>query len=231
MFIFLSGVLSERKKVEVKLNDSRTVLENLLRKRKIKPSRNTILLLKEQKKDITFKYNELLKLIKRSSLNPLIPVPLEFKEELLKTQAQLRERAQLWNITVPRAIGFGEFEGGIIPESDKIPVLIKQLELVKIIINMLIESKINSLDNISKSSSPPESFIGENIIMETFIFEFTLEANYDSLINFMSKLNTSLTFFTVKDINIQKLTDNSLKMHMTINVILFNQTKAGNKKR
>ena len=190
---FLNKALFKKARVEKEFKQKLETLDKLMKTSKIQPSREMIIALKEQKGDLQNKYEELSGLLQHSTINRAIPVPLEFKEELLRTQNQFKERAQLWNIKIPKAIGFDEYEGGIIPGSQKIPVLIKQFELIKMLLDLLIESKISTLASITKSSQPPEIYTGQGIVIETFSFDLSFDASYEALIRFLSNLVAKLS--------------------------------------
>lgn len=229
---FLNKALFKKARVDKELKQKLETLDKLMKTSKIQPSREMIIALKEQREDLQDKYEELSQLLQSSTITREIPVPLEFKEELLRTQNQFKERAQLWTIKIPKAIGFDEYEGGIIPEPQKIPVLIKQFELIKLILDLLIESKISILTSISKSSQLPEIYTGQRIVIETFPFDLSFDASYDALMRFLSKVNMSSTFFIVKDVNILKMNDKNLKININLDAVLFTiKTNKSSKKQ
>lgn len=147
--------------------------------------------------------------------------PLEFKEELLRIQKLLSERATLWDINIPNAISFGEYDGGNIPHEKDVASLKIQLTVVRALVNYLIESRIVQLNDIKRLEPRPISITGKETMYEIYPFQISFDANIENLLTFLTKVHMSRELVIVRKINIDAQGDTRLSINIELDYIRF----------
>lgn len=193
--------------------------QNILKKSETPPNRSSLLKVASNLDELRERYNYLSKLLPQKKENEEVPVPLEFKENLLKLQRLLIERAKLYKISIPKPLGFVEYEGGIIPQTNKISVLTEQMDVIQTLVSYLIECRIQSLDSIKRLEPLREN--QKAGLFRTLPFELNITCSMKALVSFLAKLSSSKTFFIVKDVNIQQKSDTGLSVKINLEVLLF----------
>lgn len=225
---FMRKTINERDEIDHQIESKLEELKALALRTKMAPSNEITRQFDEKEIELENKYLEILKTIDKGGLEKEMS-PLEFKEELLKTQDFLKERARIWNIQVPQSVGFREFEAGVIPEEKDIWNLSYQLSHIRNIVNLMVESKISRIDSIVKSVEVVDQKSKGLNAKQIFMYQFKMQCNWSSLIQILTRLHGSRQFFLVKKIEVTNEDKDSLLVMMTVEAILF-ETVEGDKK-
>jgi Tfp pilus assembly protein PilO len=190
-----------------------------LKSSKIALTQANVTKFKTQYDEIKEKYENLLLHLDTANPPHQDMTPLEFKEELLKTEQLLVERANLWNIIIPNAIGFDEFEGGNIPSQADIPQLALQLDALRTLINFLIESQVYKIKGISKKGLQDIVVSPNQVMYQILPFELSIEGSMESLQTFLYKIRSASHFLVIRKIDIESQKGETLSINLQIDNI------------
>lgn len=223
--LFILGLLWLRQihaksiKIEQELENRITEVQSLQSTNKMSLTSAQVASLKTQHDEVKKNYQNLLDLLDTAKEPEQNLSPLEFKEELLKTRQLLRERAGIWNITIPSAIGFSEFEGGNIPTPQDVPKLILQLDAIQSLIDYALESRVDEIVRIDKNDIQDIILTSDQMMYQILPFELSLKGSMQSLLGFLNKLYASTHFFIIRKMNIESLKEGILSIELEIDTI------------
>ena len=175
--------------------------------------------IKEQHDEVQKNHHDLLNLLDTAQQPEKNSSPLEFKEELLKTQQASTEKAGIWNIKIPTDMGFSEFEGGNIPNPQDVPLLTLQMDTIQVLINFMIESKVYAVVRVDKKESREVPLVSDEAMYQILPFEFSIKSSMQSLSSFLHRLYDSKHFFIVRQFNIESSQDSVLTIDLEIDAI------------
>ncbi len=203
------------KAYESGLQEAKTILANS----KVTPTNNSVSKFKLQQAQVQKQYEDLLTLLDTASVSQINLTPLEFKEDLLKTHRLLVERANLWSIKLPLSLGFPEFEGGNIPSQTDIPPLALQLDALRTLINLLIESHVQEIGLLAKKEIRNVSLIEHQTMYKILPFEIAFKTTTEGLRTFLYKTSSSSHFFIIRKINLESDKGDLVTVNMTVEAI------------
>lgn len=150
--------------------------------------------------------------------------PLEFKEELEKTEAVIRKNA---GFPMPEGIGFKRYRGGVIPEAKEVGMLTTELFYTKEILELLINANIVTVERIEWYDMQEDDLISDN-----YLLEIDFVGNTDSLVKFMTNLQHSRSFIMLHKLSVKRLENLKLmiKARLKIAHFKFDEEKQGGKK-
>ena len=164
-------------------------------------------------------YGKILSLLVTHHEKARVTSPLEFKEELLRIQKLLVERATLWDIKIPSAISFGEYEGGNIPSAQDVESLKAQLTIVRALVNYLIESRIAQLHEIKRNKPRSIKVAGKEHMYEIFPFQMSFDGKIEDLLKFLSKIYMSRELIIIRKIDISAQSEDRLSIFIDLDYI------------
>lgn len=209
-----------RKQIDIDVEQKLAHLKNLANKTRMSPAESTVNKFLKTQNDLSKKYQEVLSTVIEKNTEKQL-TPLEFKEELLKVQQFLQERAALWSIGIPISTGFREYEGGIIPADKDTMALLRQLRHIESIINIMIECKIQGIDSISKKINRVPDHLSHLNIQEMYSYEIQFRTSWDSLTKVLNKIFLAKQFYIVKKLDIQSKEANQLAITLAMDCVLF----------
>lgn len=225
VLLFLLGLLlfrhalSSKAQNEIKLEKQAQEVQRLVSTSPIPLTQTHVAKFSRQFDDVKRKYDDLLLLLDTARVPPLNLSPLEFKEDLLKTQQLLVERANLWNIRIPHALGFSEFEGGNIPQPKEVPLLTLQFDAIKTLVNFLIESRVSSIEQMTRKESPEITLASNRVMYQMLSFEIAVQGSLSSLRAFLQKIYASSYLFIVRKIDMESQKNGGLSILIQIDAI------------
>lgn len=225
---FLKHSFSVRTQVNHDLEVCLQEAQGILSTSKVAPTNTNVSKFKIQQTQIQKQYDDLLALLDTASTVQTNLTPLEFKEELLKTQQLLTERANLWNIKLPLSLGFPEFEGGNIPSQAEIPPLSLQLDTLRTLVNLLIESKVQEISLLSKKELRNIDLIKDKAMYKVLLFEIAFKSSMENLRTFLHKVSSSNHLFIIRKINIESDKENRISVNMAVDAVKLKKSGEGN---
>ena len=134
-----------------------------------------------------------------------VPEPLEFKAIFLEKQEKLRKQALQAGLSLPSSLGF-EYLRDIIPEEKEIPVIAKQQEILERLVNLMTQSGILSLTQIS-FSLPVEVKVNasdKTSFYRDFGITLSLVGETQKIVKFLHQLEVDDYIFVVNTLTIEK---------------------------
>jgi len=217
--VWLRQIIVNHHRVRTDLKQRVGEVETLLNTSNVAPTSSNVSRFKEQFENTRKQYQSLLLLLDTATRPKLEITPLEFKEDLLKTQQLLSERAGLWNISIPSAIGFNEFEGGNIPAPEQVPHLTLQLDSLKTLINLLIESRVGAIEEIKRLDVRETSVTPNSVMYQVLPFELRFTGNMEILRTFLYKTYSSTHLFIVRRVDVEAKDNSSISTTIQIDAI------------
>ncbi len=216
---FLKRSVSKKIELDKTYESALQEAKSILASSKVIPTHNRVAKFQLQQTQIQKQYEDLLTLLDTASVPQINFTPLEFKEDLLKTHRLLVERANLWNIKLPISLGFPEFEGGNIPSQEDIPPLALQLNALRTLINLLIESRVQEVGLLSKKEIRSVSLIANQTMYKILPFELAFKATTEGLRTFLYKISSSGHLFIIRKINLESEKGDGVAVNMTVEAI------------
>lgn len=217
--VWLRQIIVNHHIVLTELKTKAGEVETLLNTSSVAPTSSNVSRFKEQYESTQKQYQGLLLLLDTAPRPKQGTTALEFKEDLLKTQQLLSERAGLWNISIPSAIGFNEFEGGNIPGPDQVPHLTLQLDSLKTLINLLIESRVGAIEEIKRLEVHDIAVTPNETMYKVLPFELRFTANMETLRTFIYKTYSSAQFFVVRRVDVDSKDNGTILVTIQIDSI------------
>jgi len=211
---FVNGALEKKKQVKQQVTNKVAEMERVLAKKESARKEENIRL-KSLIGVLSHRQKEIVSLAIPYREKLPVFAPLEFKEDLLKVEMNLKEEA---DFAIPEGIGFKEYIGGTIPKESEIAELTKQLYIIKEIISLLINVKSGKIEEIQRGSK-----IEENELYKSYLFKLKFLMITDNLIKFLVDLQNSKRFIVVHDIVINATSDQQLQVEMNLKVIDFKE--------
>lgn len=143
--------------------------------------------------------------------------PLEFKEEMEKTEAVIKKNA---GFPIPEGIGFSKFRGGVIPESSEVGVLTTELLYTKEILELLINAEVVSVERLEWYNVVEDDMVSSN-----YLLELDFVGNTDSLIKFMVNLQNTKSFIMLHKLSIKRLENLKLLIKVHLKAVEFDTEK------
>lgn len=151
-----------------------------------------------------------------------LPTTLEFKTLLLNTHDECRELCFSNAVELATSLGFEEYNKGVIPLREELPNLVKELQIQKELIGLLIKSKVKKIEGI-KFSSPPVDTAISNLTSREFQTSFSIVCEEEGLVDTLYNLRISNFLFQVMDIKMASSAtqDKEIGVSMVITVKVF----------
>lgn len=217
--LWLKSTISRRNTIAREYKNSLNTINVLLTTSKVALTQANVGAFKVEFNEIKKKYENLLSHLNTAAPPRIDLTPLEFKEELLKTEQLLGERANLWSIPIPNAIGFSEYEGGNIPSSKDIPYLMLQLDAMRTLTNFLIESQVQEIKSLVKKGVQDMVISPNQVMYQALSFDIGIETTMDSFQTFLNKIRMSGHLFIIRKIDVEAKKDRVLSMNIQIDNI------------
>lgn len=116
---------------------------------------------------------------------------LKFKEELYKVQNKIKEEGGSIDFKFPFWLGFEKYEHNI-PTPSELPVRVKQLDIIREIADLMLQSKVPELSSVEFLESKNVMYEGgKEPVYREFPVRISFRCKNDSLIGFMYKLYVS----------------------------------------
>lgn len=216
---WLGQIQAEKKRILAELKLHADELDRLLSQSKAALTSLNAARFKTAFETIRQKYADVVVLLDTANPAKADLSPLEFKEELLKTQELLAERARLWNIQLPKSIGFEEFDGGNIPAADQIAKLVVQMESIRVLVNHLIESRVGIIHAVVRKDMKDVVLFGNQPMYQVLTFEISMSGDYENLRVFLHKLYSSSHLFIIRDLDIETQPDGRLLANLVVDAV------------
>lgn len=228
LVFFMKKTIAVRKDIDLKIEQNIQDLKIISKKSRLQPKESVLGDFSIRENELKDKYISTLKLLKVQNTKKSW-TPLQFKEELLKIQDFLKERARIWNIHIPKAVGFQEFEAGGIPDKKSILLLVHQLHHIRSILSFMIESKVEGIDSIYKKISKPDKKTQNLNVPKIYTYEIKFSSSWNSFIQVLYRVYSTNQFFVVKKIDLQRLQkDNNISVIMVIESYQFDIRSSDN---
>ncbi len=120
---------------------------------------------------------------------------LYFKESLYVTLDGIAERAKKKGINIPSSVGFSETG---LPTNEQVPNLLLQLDMVKKLIDVIMETKISAVGSITPGAPTPVAFYKEVPI------ELTITDTSFNVAKFLEALGKSPAIFILDSLTLTK---------------------------
>lgn len=182
------------------------------------PTTKTILVLQHEYEWLRNEYDEMNKLLIAKKIDAERITPLEFKEKLLDAQLRFKQLAAIQNSKMPKSLGFSEYTGGRIPVESDVPVLHKQLLVIKGIVDLLLKNKVSEIIVIERFSEVEIA----NVYKELKI-KIVLQCKLEQLLKILDELANSIYLTVVQTVEIEKLAENEVEVVLDIGIIDWNK--------
>ena len=183
------------------------------------PSPQLISELTKKETDYQIKFNSFLTTF--STTYPEIPEfktfpDVEYKEFLLETESSLMKKAKENGVILPESLGFSETG---FPPSSQIPVLSLQLAVLKNFLNLLIDAGVEVVNSVVPGVPSTVAFY------QILPLTVSITGTSGEIIRFFKELDTSASFFVLKDFSITKVEPEIFRANLTINAVILKKNE------
>lgn len=213
---FLYVLLSEKSELTASVKSTKVEVDRKL-DAKDSPRREDNIALKNMIVTVESKNKEVVSYVLGDKSEKPNLSPLEFKEELERTEAVIKKNA---GFPIPEGIGFLEYRGGVIPEAEEVGVLTTELVYTKEILELLINAEIVSIERLEWYD-----IVEEDMVSNNFLLELDFVGNTDSLIKFLVNLQNTKSFMLLHKLSIKRLENLKLLIKVHIKVVEFDTDK------
>lgn len=221
--IIMVGItLQGRVKLVSEWNKMFRDLEHKLGILKLPPTTKSIFIMRKDYDWLVKQQKEIWALLETKSLPMDKPTPLEFKEVLLNTEVKLRQLADIQGCQVPEHLGFPEYAGGGIPQTNEVVLLNKQLVVVNEILNLLLKHKVAKIILIEKL---PYIYYSEGDLYRELAFRIEVQCVLEDLLGLLADLPKTSFLAVVRSIKLDKVDENRVKAVLIIGVVEFERKK------
>ena len=197
-------------------------LEEKLEILKLPPTTKSIFIMRKDYDWLVKQQKEIWGLLETRSLPMDKPTPLEFKEVLLNTEVKLRQLADIQGSQVPEHLGFPEYAGGEIPQSDEVVLLNKQLIVLNEIINLLLKYKVTKIISVERL---PYIYYSEGDLYRELTFRIKIQCVLEDLLGVLADLPKTPFLAVVRSMKLDKVDENRVKAVLIIGVVEFKYKK------
>jgi hypothetical protein len=150
-----------------------------------------------------------------------LPTTLQFKTILLNAHDECRELCFSNEVELSTSLGFDEYSKGVIPTSEELPDLVKELQIEKELIELLVKAKARKIEGI-KFFKPIDTTIS-NLTIREFPIAFSIVLEEEGLVNTLYNLRISKFLFQVRDIKVVSgsAQDKEIMANMVLTVKVF----------
>ncbi len=132
---------------------------------------------------------------------------LKFKEELYRVQNKIKEEGVPIDFQFPFWLGFERYEHDI-PVSADLPVRAKQLEIIKEIMDLMLQAKVPEVSSVEFLESKNVTYDGgKEPMFREFPVRISFKCKNDNLLGFLYKIYTSGIPFRVDVLKIKVLNE------------------------
>jgi len=215
-FYLVKKMRQDIKKVEEEIRSKYSEIEKYTRDRANAPSPELLKKLSEEKESLEKTFQFLLTQFSTSYPSPpqykLYP-PVEFKEYLFSTEDYLYKKARRNKVTIPSSFGFSDTG---LPSNEQVPLFSLQLEVVKNIIEIIIDSGISVINNVLPGSSKRIAFY------EILPIQVTITGTSVEIMRFLKYLENPSSYFVLDSFALSSTGEEGFfKADMTINAIMI----------
>lgn len=144
---------------------------------------------------------------------------IEFKEYLYFSSDRLYKKAERRKLQILCPLGFPTT--GLVSE-DQIKTLTLQFEVVKDIINLIIDSGVSVIDNLTYGIPQKENFY------EILPLKITVSGTSNEIMRCLKYFGQPSSYFVLKNFSITKTGESFFKMDMGINAVMLQSEKKEN---
>lgn len=218
------SLLSLRSAVKVKELTRKNIkeVENQLEQFKPLPTREEIIYLTTNKEILENDYESVKEIFDTQEIKMPkdLPTTLQFKTILLNAHDECRELCFSNTVELSTSLGFDEYIKGVIPLQVELPNLVKELQIEKELIGLLVKAKARKIEGI-KFLKPIDTTIS-NLTIREFPIAFSVVVEEEGLVNTLYNLRVSKFLFQVRDIKVASTgTDKEIMANMVITVKVF----------
>ena len=226
------ALLTGKGGVKNKIKGQLVLLENLTMTKKDAPTFEWIGYLTKKNEALDETYSDLMKKID----NPAVKMPaevmesLKFKERIFEVQKNLRKEASAKKLEFKdeaALLGFEEYETKI-PRDEEVPNLTKQLEIVEELISLMLESEIETIENIKLLKLNDKIIKEKTDELKYRVFPVRLEitSGVKNLAGFLFRLSESDFIFMTEELKIDSMPDlpdskERVKGNFVVSTIIF----------
>ncbi|MFH1857264.1 MAG: hypothetical protein ABH836_08615 [Candidatus Omnitrophota bacterium] len=224
---YLSGTLKKMADLNFEKNQKLKIVNNYRKKDSLIPSEALLDYCAEKRDEEEKYYNSFNALFEDYCKNIPVTVPgsLKFKEELVSEQSGLREGAKKCYLSINKnafPLGFDKYEKELPSEKD-IPDLTVELGAMKKLVSFMIQSKLQTLENITIMEPRDYTLTGEKEpFSRLYPIRLTVEADFDNFMDFLYLCGKSDYIFTLEDMSVyQTKAKNTITAELLINAVIF----------
>ncbi|MBU0633512.1 MAG: Amuc_1100 family pilus-like protein [Candidatus Omnitrophica bacterium] len=149
--------------------------------------------------------------------------PLNFKQKLFDVEDALRSRALKLNVALPKSLGFEEFKSSVPTEMQTL-ALTKELYICEEIINLLLDSKVNAVTEISFPSRNKQTAdalgVKQNALFEEFLIQISLEADFENAKKMLAAFIKNSKVYIADKLDIKNKNENGSDKDLVIDLAL-----------
>lgn len=178
------------------------------------PSKKIIKALEEGNKRLDEEY-ELLK--KRLTFEENIQVPtsgntvLFFQQRLLVVKNQMLELSDKAGVEIPPALGFSD----AMPDSERVPALLRQLKVAENILKLGINSHLLSINSLTFGKISDKSYFEEVPV------KLTVSGNLMAITRFLYNAQNASELYVVENVSITSKEADTISLELLINTIVW----------
>lgn len=179
------------------------------------PSPELIAKLTRQKEYLNRKFNFFMNNF--STTYPVVPEftlypSIEYKEFLYFSQDRLYKKAEKRNVILPSFLGFQTT--GLLP-SDQIPKLTLQFEVVKDLINLIIDAGVTVVENVTPGELQQVAFY------RVMPLKLGIKGSSKEIMRFFKHIENPSSYFLLKNFSITKENEDLFKVSAALNAIII----------
>lgn len=171
----------------------------MLRKKEL-PSKKLIDEYEIQAQQLEELHKDLKELLSFNMNDIAIPSALEYKQSLLARQREIKDVAEERGVYVPIDLGFREYMGDKIPPDQSIPLLARQLDIISMLVDDLLDSGVERIEAINRKAVSSDKRYKQNLP-----FNVVIKTDMKGLVAFLDHLQAKEAMFIVDTINIDTI--------------------------
>lgn len=141
---------------------------------------------------------------------------VEFKEFLFATEEYLDRKARRKKVTIPSSLGFPETG---LPPADQVSALSLRLEVVKELIDLMIDAGVTVVTSITAGEPKSEAFY------KVLPLQVGLTGTSIELVRFLKFLENPSSYFIVENFSLRQGAEGFFSADVTVNAIMLEVSK------
>lgn len=205
----------EIKKMEEEIKSKYSEISTYEKNKAEAPSPELIAKLTREKEYLDKKFNFFMNNF--STTYPVVPEftlypSVEYKEYLYFSQDRLYKKAERRNVLLPLSLGFQTT--GLIPP-EQIPSLALQFEVVKDILNLIIDSGVTSVESITPGTLQKVAFY------QVLPLKLNIKGTGNEIMRFLKFIEGPSSYFLLKNFAITKENEGLFRMAAGVNAVII----------